>query len=155
MIRNQKWIHWLQIRIFAKPMRSQHQNIFYFLFRNDNTALPFSFHTLPRNWVLRVCETQLIEIKSFWRKKRTHFNKEWGNFGFVPYQFLKLVCQFCFSNNGQAAYNSEFILTLGFNSILWSFYNSQWLKKETYTKFCKKWLKRNIAKNGSHDIVKL
>ena len=83
------------------------------------------------------------------------FYKEWGNFGFVPCQFLKLACQFCFSNNGQAAYNSEFILTLGFNSILWSFYNSQWLKKETYTKFCKKWLKRNIAKNGSHDIVKL
>ena len=83
------------------------------------------------------------------------FYKERGNFGFVPCQFLKLACQFCFSNNGQAAYNSEFILTLGFNSILWSFYNSQWLKKETYTKFCKKWLKRNIAKNGSHDIVKL
>ena len=81
--------------------------------------------------------------------------KEWGNFGFVPFQFLKLACQFCFSNNGQAAYNSKFILTLGFNSILWSFYNSQWLKKETYMKFCKKWLKRNIAKNGSHDIVKL
>ena len=81
--------------------------------------------------------------------------REWGNFGFVPCQFLELACQFCFSNNGQAAYNSEFILTLGFNSILWSFYNSQWLKKETYTKFCKKWLKRNIANNGRHDIVKL
>ena len=66
------------------------------------------------------------------------FLKEGGNFDFVPIQFLKLEYQFCFSNNGQAAYNSEFILTLGFNSILWSFYNSQWLKKETYTKFCKK-----------------
>ena len=95
------------------------------------------------------------ENTNMFLEKKSLDRKEWGNFGFVPYQFLKLACQFCFSNNGQAAYNSEFILTLGFNSILWSFYNSQWLKKETYTKFCKKWLKRNIAKNGSHDIVKL
>ena len=58
-------------------------------------------------------------------------SKEGGNFDFVPFQFFKLEYQFCSSNNGQAGYNSEFILmrvyytlissyllTLGFNFII-------------------------------------